>query len=353
MTMQHLTLGRNNGLRVSEIALGTGNFGTGWGHGADADTARQMFDTYASAGGTFIDTAAVYQNGQAEEFLGTLLAGRRSEFTVATKFALGGQEGTGVLHTGNSRRTMVRAVESSLRRLDTDHIDLLWVHFPDPVTPIEEVVRAFDDLARSGKILYGGLSNFPAWLASRAVTLAEVRASIPIAAVQFEYSLIERSADRETWPMAEALGTGATLWGPLAGGLLSGKYRSPETVGRLTALKTLVHTESDARKARIVDGVLAAAEETGAAPAEVSVAWALTRARRSTTGVVPIIGPRTPEQLTSYLRAVALELPAEVFARLDEISAIEKGPPYDQIAEQLPAVLGGDANAFRRHPVVT
>ena len=260
--MRHFTFGRNNGLRVSALALGAGNFGTRWGYGAHADTAQQIFDNFADTGGTFIDTAASYQVGESEEILGHMLAGRRDQFTVATKFALGGADGTGVLQTGNGRHAMLGSVEASLRRLGTDYIDLLWVHFPDFVTPIHEIVRALDDLARTGKILYAGPSNFPAWMTARAATLAELRGSIPIAAVQFEYSLVEHSGDRETLPMAEALGLGAALWSPLGGGLLTGKYRSG-TDGRLTDWNRLVHTEDDAAKAATVDALLAAAEHLG------------------------------------------------------------------------------------------
>ena len=176
MHMDHLTFGRNNGLRVSALALGAGNFGTGWGYGADETASAAIVDRFAEAGGTLIDTAASYQVGQSEEFLGRILAGRRDQFTLATKFAIGGNaDGSGVLQTGNGRRAMFRSVEASLRRLDTDYIDLLWVHFPDFVTPLDEIVRAFDDLGRQGKVLYAGLSNFPAWMTARAVTLAELR----------------------------------------------------------------------------------------------------------------------------------------------------------------------------------
>ncbi len=242
--MRHFTFGRNNGLRVSALALGAGTFGTRWGYGATPEDVPRIFDTFADAGGTFIDTAASYQVGEAEENLGRLLDGRRDDFTIATKFAIGGPEGTGVLQTGNGRRAMFRSVEGSLRRLGTDYIDLLWVHFPDFVTPIDEIVRGLDDLASAGKILYAGLSNFPAWMTARAATLAEMRGAIPISGVQLEYSLVERSADRENLPMAESLGLGAALWSPLGGGLLSGKYRA-STDGRLTDWNRLVHSEEE------------------------------------------------------------------------------------------------------------
>ena len=235
---------------------------------------------------------------------------------------------------------MVRSVEDSLRRLQTDYIDLLWVHFPDFVTPLEEVMRAFDDLVSAGKVLYAGLSNFPAWQTARATTLAEVRGWTPVAAVQFEYSLVERSGDRENLPMAETLGLGAALWSPLGGGLLSGKYRAGEQ-GRLTDWQgRLTHTEDDDRKAATVDAVLAAAEDLAVPPAQVAVAWLAERSRRSSTGVVPIIGPRTVDQLDSYLAALDVQL-GDWYTRLDEVSRIDLGQPHNQSAEQLPVALGG------------
>ncbi|TRW78543.1 aldo/keto reductase [Mycolicibacterium sp. 018/SC-01/001] len=344
--MEHFTFGRNNGLRISALALGAGNFGTRWGHGAEEPAARAIVDRFAEAGGTFIDTAASYQVGESKEILGRALAGRRDQFSIATKFAVGGTaEGSGVLQTGNNRRAMVRSVEHSLRRLDTDYIDLLWVHWPDFVTPIEEIVRTFDDLVSSGKVLYVGLSNFPAWLTARGATLAEVRGWAPVAAVQIEYSLIERSADRDNLPMVEALGLGAALWSPLGGGLLTGKYRSGGT-GRLQAWNRVIHTDDDPHKAAVVDAVLAAADELAVPAAQVAIAWLLERSRRSSTGIVPIIGPRTVDQLDNYLAALDVDLGAH-YESLDEVSRIGLGQPQEQDAEQFPTVLGG--NDFRVH----
>lgn len=343
--MEHFTFGRNNGLRVSALALGAGNFGSRWGHGADPDDIPKIFGKFADAGGTFIDTAASYQFGEAEEKLGRLLDGRRDQFTVATKFAIGGPEGSGVLQTGNGRRAMTRSVEGSLRRLDTDYIDLLWVHFPDLVTPIDEIVRAFDDLARAGKILYAGLSNFPAWMASRAATLAELRGLIAVSGIQLEYSLVERSGDRENLPMAEAMGLGGALWSPLGGGLLSGKYRLG-TAGRLAEWKRLVHTEDESVKTATVDAVIEVADELGVPAAQVAMAWLLERARRSSTALVPIIGPRTVEQTDSYLASLDVKLDDDQYRRLDEVSRIDLGQPHNQIAERVSTALGGDTSGF-------
>jgi len=345
--MEHLTLGRTNGFRVSQLVLGTGTFGTRWGYGAHPEDAEQIFEAFADAGGTAIDTAESYQVGEAEEILGRLLTGRRDQFTVATKFGNGGAAGTGVLQTGDSRRAMRRALEGSLRRLGTDYVDLLWVHFPDGVTPVDEIMRTFDDLISEGKMLYGGLSNFPAWQSAQAATLAELRGWAPLAAVQFEYSLIERSGDRENLPMAEVLGLGAALWSPLAGGLLSGKYRSGSD-GRLADWGgRLTHTEDDARKAATVDTVLAAAADLGVPPVQVAVAWLLERARRARTGVVPVIGPRTVAQLHEYLGALDVTL-GPWYTTLDEVSRIDLGQPHLQDRDQLPVLLGGAETTFRR-----
>lgn len=344
--MRHFTFGRNNGLRVSALALGAATLASRWGYGAAPEDVPRIFDRFADAGGTFIDTAASYQAGESERNLGRLLDGRRDDFTIATKFAIGGPDGTGVLQTGNGRRAILRSVEGSLRRLGTDYIDLLWVHFPDFVTPLDEIVRGLDDLARAGKILYAGLSNFPAWMTARAATMAELRGAIPISGVQLEYSLVERSADRENLPMAESLGLGAALWSPLGGGLLTGKYRSSSD-GRLTAWNRLVHTESeDPVKAVTVDAVLSVADETAVPAAQVAVAWLLERGRRSTTGMVPIIGPRTVEQLDSYLASLDVQLDDTHYRRLDEASRIRLGAPFEHLAAEAIATLGGDADIF-------
>jgi aryl-alcohol dehydrogenase-like predicted oxidoreductase len=240
---------------------------------------------------------------------------------------------------------MFRSVEGSLRRLGTDYIDLLWVHFPDLVTPLEEIVRGLDDLARAGKILYAGLSNFPAWMTSRAATLAELRGLIPVSGVQLEYSLVERSADRENLPMAEAMGLGAALWSPLGGGVLSGKYRTG-TAGRLTDWDRLVHTEDKPVKEATVDTVLEIAGDIGVPAAQVAVAWLLERARRSSSALIPVIGPRTVDQTDSYLESLDVKLDDDQYLRLEEVSRIDPGQPYDQIAERVTAALGGDTSGF-------
>ncbi|MFF7648995.1 aldo/keto reductase [Streptomyces sp. NPDC007983] len=341
--MRYTTFGHRTGLRVSEYALGTANFGTGWGAGAEPDEARRIFDRFAEAGGTFLDTADTYQFGESEELTGTFISADRDHFVLATKFTLGAAPRPGISATGNSRKNMVASVESSLKRLGTDYIDLLWVHFPDQLTPMEEILRGLDDLVSSGKIHHAALSNFPAWRVSRAVTLADLKNWSPIVGIQNEYSLVERTADRELLPMAESLGLGAALWSPLGGGLLTGKYRL-SSEGRLSDLGAVIHTESTGQKTAVVDTVLAIAEETGVTPAQVSVAWVRERAARSATSLVPIIGPRNLAQLDSYLGALDVQLNPEQFARLSDISAAPLGVPHEAIAASLDGIRGGDSS---------
>lgn len=339
--MRYTTFGHRTGLRVSEYALGTANFGTRWGAGAEPDEARRIFDRFAEAGGTFLDTADTYQFGESEELTGKLISADRDHFVLATKFTLGAAPQPSVSRTGNSRKNLVASVEASLKRLGTDSIDLLWVHFPDELTPMDEILRGLDDLVSSGKIHHAALSNFPAWRVSRAVTLADLKNWAPIVGIQNEYSLVERTADRELLPMAESLGLGVALWSPLGGGLLTGKYRRG-TEGRLSDLGAVIHTESTAQKTAVVDTVLAIAEEAGVTPAQVSVAWVRERAARSATTLVPIIGPRSLTQLDSYLGALDVHLTPQQFARLSDVSAVPPGVPHEAIAGSLGGVQGGD-----------
>jgi aryl-alcohol dehydrogenase-like predicted oxidoreductase len=341
--MRYTTFGGRSGLRVSEYALGAGNFGTGWGHGAEPEEARKIFERFAEAGGTFIDTADGYQAGESEKLLGGFLAAERDHFVLATKYSNGAP--TDISRAGNGRKSMISAVEASLRRLGTDHIDLYWAHFPDDITPLEEIASGFDQLVRSGKILHWGLSNFAAWQASRAATLADLRGWSPLVGIQVEYSLVERGADRELLPMAEALGAGVTLWSPLGGGLLTGKYRHSDA-GRLTGLQRLIHTEDAGQKTAVVDAVLAIAEEIGATPAQVAMAWLRERGTRAATTYVPIIGPRDAAQLEDYLGALDVALTDEQVTRLTEVSAVPLGTPHEVNAERRDALLGGQADHF-------
>ncbi|MGN2386073.1 aldo/keto reductase [Pseudomonas syringae] len=314
--MKYKTFGKT-GLSVSQIALGTGNFGTGWGYGADPVVSEAMFNTYAEAGGNFIDTADIYQFGQSEELLGTLLQGRRDDFVLATKFTNGASANPGRLTTGNSRKAMVSSVEASLKRLKTDRIDLYWAHHPDAVTPIEEILRGLEDLARAGKILYAGLSNFPAWRLARAVTLADISRTLPIAAAQFEHSLVHRQPETDLFQASHALGLGVVTWSPLGGGMLTGKYRQGEK-GRAEGFGGKVfQPENSAQRTLILDSVLDIAAELGVSASQVAIAWA------GTHGAIPIIGPRSQEQIGDNLGALALTLADGQIQRLDAVSSLD------------------------------
>jgi aryl-alcohol dehydrogenase-like predicted oxidoreductase len=325
--MRYKLFGKHTGLRVSELVLGTGSFGTRWGHGSEPDEAKRMLDAYADAGGNFIDTADSYQFGESEEILGRLLLGRRNEFVLATKFSQSAQPNAGLLVTGNSRKAMAASLEASLKRLNTDHVDLYWVHYADGVTPMEEIVRGFDDLVRAGKILYAGLSDFPAWRVSRAATIAELRGSIPIAGLQVEHSLVERTTEQELLPMGEALGLGMVAWSPLGGGMLTGKYRQGEK-GRAEGFGGRVFQAEDTKqRTAILDAVIAVADELDVTPGEVAIAWVAAK------GALPIIGPRSVAQLQANLAAAKAVLSGEQIERLDAVSALRPVFPHSLLED--------------------
>jgi aryl-alcohol dehydrogenase-like predicted oxidoreductase len=212
--MRYQLLGRS-GLRVSELCLGTMTFGEDWGWGAPKDTSRAIFEAFTEAGGNFLDTANLYTNGTSERLLGEFIHSRRDRYVVATKYTLNMDAQGDPNGAGNHRKSMIQSVEGSLKRLNTDYIDLYWVHAWDTLTPVEEMMRAFDDLVRAGKILYIGASDFPAWQVARANTMAELRGWTSFSALQIEYSLIERTVERELIPMANGMGLTVTPWAPL------------------------------------------------------------------------------------------------------------------------------------------
>lgn len=336
--MRYQTFGRLTGLRVSEYALGTANFGIAESS-AGPEASRQIFDAYVTAGGTTFDTSNVYQGGEAETVLGELLGSNRDDYVVITKYSGTRQEQPRPGTTGNSRKTMVRSLEESLRRLNTDYVDVFMPHFPDGTTPIEEILAGFDDLIRAGKILHGGLSNFPAWRTAGAAVRADLRGMAPLVGIQTEYSLAERSAERELLPMAQAHGLGVVLYSPLAGGLLTGKYRQGER-GRLSARGDTV--EGTAQQTAVVDAVLTIAEQIGSSPIQVSLAWLRRRAALARTAMIPIVGPRSLTHLEEYLRSLDLELDQHHYRQLDEISAVRLGTPHEDVAAALNHGLDGD-----------
>ncbi|GIM94302.1 aldo/keto reductase [Paractinoplanes toevensis] len=336
--MRYQTFGRLTGLRVSEFALGTANFSTSTA-GAGPEGSRQIFEAFVDAGGTTFDTSNLYQGGQAETALGGLLGRQRDDFVVITKYSGTRQAQPRPGTTGNSRKIMIRSVEASLRRLNTDYVDVFMPHFPDGTTPIEEILAGFDDLIRSGKILHGGLSNFPAWRVAGAAVRADLRGLAPLVGLQTEYSLAERSAERELLPMAQAHGLGVVLYSPLAGGLLTGKYRQGEQ-GRLSARGDAI--EGSPQRSAVVDAVLAIADELGVGAVRVALAWLRRRAALATTALIPIVGPRTRPQLEEYLRSLDLELSDRHYRQLDEVSAVRPGTPHEDVAAALSRGADGD-----------
>jgi len=338
--MNYKIFGKKTGLRVSELALGAGNFGTGWGHGATPEESRKIFDNYIAAGGNFIDTADGYQLGESETLLSDFIADKRDDLVLATKFSTGGNT---MLTTGNSRKTIVRSLEASLKRLKTDRIDLYWAHIADGQTPVEEIVRALDDLVSAGKILYTGFSNYPAWQIANASLLADLRGWAPVAGIQIEYNLLERTADRELLPMAEALGLGVAFWSPLAGGTLTGKYRQPQqdTANRQQAFGgVLIKTESGDKETRILDTISAIAAERNAKMLHIALAWVRQKHQQRSLSTVTIIGPRSTAQLQDNLDSLNIILTEEELNRLSEVSAPVLGFPHDMIRQNQPSIFG-------------
>lgn len=324
-------LGRS-GLRVSPLALGTMTFRVGAGAwGSSDEKARRMVDLYIDRGGNFIDTADFYgQMGQSEVLLGELLTGRRDRLVVSTKYSLTTRPGDPNA-SGNHRKNMIRSVEDSLRRLGTDYIDLLYLHMWDFNTPVDEILRSFDDLVRQGKVLYIGLSDTPAWQASRMQAIAELRGWTPFCALQIPYSLIERTVERELIPMAREMGLGVSPWAPLGQGLLTGKYTRADLGGgdmdELGSRKAInaATGKLTARNLDIADRVVEISGEIGCTPAQLALAWTLTHPAVAS----PVVGVRTPGQLEDNLGALALEIAPEQLARLDAASAVRPVFPID------------------------
>ncbi|MBW4441281.1 MAG: aldo/keto reductase [Plectolyngbya sp. WJT66-NPBG17] len=320
--MRYKLLG-HSGLRVSELCLGTMTFGDDWGWGGAYEESRKMFDAFAAAGGNFIDTANLYTNGTSEKFVGEFVKSDREKWVLATKYSLNMGNG-GVNAAGNHRKNMVQAVEASLKRLDLEYIDLLWLHAWDYTTPVEEVMRSFDDLVRQGKVLYIGISDTPAWIISQANTIAQLRGWTPFIGLQIEYSLIERTPERDLLPMAHALEIGVTAWSPLGAGILTGKYNQGEPVeGRLSDPNTSRPVTE--KQLAIAQTVVDIANEIGRLPAQVALNWI----RHQSGGIIPIIGSRKLEQLQENIASLEFELTPEQLKKLDEVSAIELGFPHD------------------------
>jgi aryl-alcohol dehydrogenase-like predicted oxidoreductase len=334
--LDHYRLLGRSGLRVSPLCLGTMTFGTDWGWGADKETSRQIFDTYVEHGGNFIDTADFYTNGTSEKLVGKFIHDRRDAFVLATKYTLKKRQGDPNA-AGNHRKSMMTAIEASLKRLDTDYIDLYWLHIWDGTTPVDELMRAFDDLVRQGKVLYIAISDTPAWKIAQLNTYAEAHALTRFISTQVEYSLVQRDAERDILPMCRELGIGLLPWSPLGSGVLTGKYSDDDLKAERDAIAKGDANPLDSsnrivglteQKLRVAEAVKDIAGQVGCSPAQVALNWLLTR-----NGVTSlIIGARTLEQLEDNLGCLDFTLDKEQLDQLDEVSAIELGFPHDFMA---------------------
>ncbi len=321
--MRYKLLG-NSGLRVSELALGAMTFGSEE-IGVEIEESRKVYDLFRESGGNFIDTANVYAGGRSEQFLAEFIADERDRIVLATKFT-GPTRSRDVNAWGNSRKTMMEAVDASLKRLKTDYIDLYWIHSRDFMTPIEEVMRGLDDLVSMGKVLYVGVSDSPAWVVAQANTLADWRGWTKFVGLQIRYSLIDRTVERELLPMAKALDLAVTPWGCVGSGILSGKYNAdPNAAGR-AAMRGQISDQSLA----IAQEVVNLAQELDHSATQVALNWV----RQGEGVIIPLVGARNADQLKDNLGCLEFELTEKQMSRLDEISQIELGFPHDMLNMQ-------------------
>lgn len=318
--MRYKLLGRT-GLKVSELCLGTMTFGLDWGWGASKEESRRLFDAYVHAGGNFIDTAVNYTNGTSEAFVGEFVASDREHFVIATKYSLmtrPDDPNSG----GNSRKTLVRSLEKSLKRLGTDCVDLYLVHIWDKLTPIAEIMRALDDVVRAGKALYVGISDTPAWVVAQANTMADLRGWSPFVALQIPYSLAWRDAERDLLPMARALDLAVMAWAVVGTGVLTGKFN------RGTNEPTRANPkEVSPEQLALADAVCQVAAELGRSPAQVAINWV--RQQQSRAEIIPILGARNESQLLDNLGALGFTLDPGQLSRLEQASRFKPGFPND------------------------
>lgn len=329
----------NSGLRVSELALGTMTFGEDWGWGSSYTQSKQVFDIFADAGGNFIDTANNYTNGTSEKYVGEFVQSEREYFVIATKYTLSTNPADPNAH-GNHRKNILNSVERSLKRMNTGYIDVLWVHVWDFTTPEEEILKTLDALVTSGKVLYIGISDTPAWIVARANTIAELRGWSQFAGLQIQYSLIQRSAERDLIPMAKALDIAVTPWGAIGSGLLSGKYTKGEQKSHSRGeYSNSLLNERNLTIAKTVDKI---SEKYGVSSSAVALAWCM---QRNPGVIIPISGARNGKQIEENLQTVDLTLTCDDIQELDEVSKIELGFPHDFLnSDSVKKVIHGDSH---------
>lgn len=318
--MRYKLLGRS-GLRVSELALGTMTFGEDWGWGASKEESQKIFEAYAEAGGNFIDTACNYTNGTSEKFVGEFVAADRDRFVVATKFTLS-ERSSDLNFGGNHRKNLMRSLESSLQKLNTDYLDLLWLHVWDFTTSVEEVMRALDDVVRSGRVHYVGISDSPAWVVAQANTLADVRGWSPFVALQVPYSVASRDVERDLLPMARAFGLAVTPWAVIGGGVLSGKYNRESDQPARQKRENIAP-----ERLQLAEVVASIAQELDRSPAQVAINWV--RQQQHRAQIIPILGARTVAQIRDNLGCLEFTLHEAHLARLEEASPIKLGFPHE------------------------
>ena len=323
-SMRFKLLGKS-GLRVSELCLGTMTFGKEWGWGSTEETSKQVFDAYVEAGGNFFDTANLYTRGTSEKLLGQFIGPNRDKYVIATKYTMI-MDPKDPNSGGNHRKNLHQSVHASLKRLNTDYIDLLWVHAWDKCTPIEEMMRALDDLVRQGKILYVGISDMPAWLVAHANTYAELKGLTPFVALQPEYSLIERTIEREYFELAKMFDLSIAAWSPLGMGVLTGKYLKADSgENRFQISEFFKGKYLSEQSLEIAKEVVKIADELNKSPSQVAINWV----RQKNSRIIPIIGAKTAEQLKDNMGCLSFTLSEKQMQRLDHTSKITLGFPHD------------------------
>ncbi len=307
-----------SGLHVSELCLGTMTFGEDWGWGASKDESRKIFEAFAEAGGNFIDTSSNYTDGTSESFVGEFVKSERDRFVIATKYSLRVGKGHGFdpNYGGNSRKSMVRNVEHSLQRLNTDHIDLLYLHMWDFMTPVEEVLQAVQHLIAAGKVLYFAFSDTPAWVVSHALAKADGFGWPRPVALQVPYSIMDRAVERAELPMAREYGLAVSAWGMLEGGILTGKYSQ-------TSPEPRRESDVDERGLKAGEAVARVARAAGCSPAQVAINWV----RQKPGGIFPILGCRTLTQAQDNLGCLNSQLSDEHMSELDSLAEFKLGFP--------------------------
>lgn len=331
--MRYKLLGRS-GLRVSPIALGTMTFGSGAEWSRSEGDCRSVFDAYAEAGGNFVDTANIYMQGESEKIVGRLVAGNRDHFVVATKYANAFPGANNPNAAGMHRKSLTQSLDASLKRLALDYVDLYYVHWWDFTAPVEEVQRALEDAVRAGKILHVGLSDAPAWVVSRAQAFSDLRGLSPIAAMQLEYSPVERSIEREHLPLARSHDIAVTAWSPLAGGILTGKYTSQLGGDAPRRMDSMQLQPLDARNTAIAEKLDELAARMGARPSQIALAWSIAN------GAIPVVGATSAGQMRENMESVDLVLDQDALCEIDSVSSLHWGHPYNMPARDDVMALG-------------